>query len=700
MSNLFSQVLNMSMTGSVVILLVMLARLILKRAPKIFSYALWSVVLFRLLCPVAFTAPVSVLNALEPEVQEASESTSVVYYLPAEVSLDSDFTFIPAENQSGADSVQVGESEHTHLDLMMVASYVWIVGSGIMILYSVIQYIRLRLKLVGAMAYRGNVYRADYIDTPFVMGIFSPKIYLPSDVPMNERKYIIAHERHHIRRCDHIIKLLAYFSLCIHWFNPLVWVAFILAGKDMEMSCDEAVIRKMGSQIRADYSASLLRLATHKKIIAGMPLAFGEGDTKGRVMNMAKWKKPKLWVSLICLLLCTTILVACAVNPIDEEYSDEQQTEQLPLVDSVELEPVVDGSMIITDTELVQYGTLKMLLPSGFAAREQDGAIVLMKDSIDVGGITCWSHPGFEPEDMIVWMKALGIPELQEGYEVPIGYMSGSSSYGDFEVEIFWDGNPDALNIEHQFFIDGNIVYDVWFDQNLISDGIAERFLKTVAINADPVVATAPGEQEAFAKCRAVLDAIQNGSCHILIDEPSNDDARSRWSTSNYYQNNGNWLLIKDIDPEKENIVDGEQYSVRMAFMAADGVRYSNEGKWGKAYTDIEWRQDDLTFDDSVKPWLASFQWDDSVAYMDTLTDEDGECVMLRVDKKYKDSEDYDPHYFLYFNFDPDGNFVNAQLQVNLFRDNEINITESIVSMDPEIVNTEIQKEYQRAIGK
>ena len=164
MGNLFSVILNMSMTGSIVILLVMLARLILRRAPKIFSYALWAVVLFRLLCPVAFTAPVSVLNALEPKVQEASESTSVVYFLPAEVSQDSDFSFVPAENQSGTDSVQAGESEHTHLDLMMVASYVWIVGSGIMILYSVIQYILLRLKLVGAMAYRGNVYRADYIE--------------------------------------------------------------------------------------------------------------------------------------------------------------------------------------------------------------------------------------------------------------------------------------------------------------------------------------------------------------------------------------------------------------------------------------------------------------------------------------------------------------------------------------------------------
>ena len=315
MINLFSQVLNMSMTGSVVILLVMLARLLLKRAPKIFSYALWSVVLFRLLCPVAFSAPVSVLNALKPEVQEASEATSVVYFLPAEVKQAPDFTFVPAENQTGTESLQAGESEHTHFDFMMVASYVWIVGSGIMILYSVVQYIRLRGKLVGAVVYRGNVYRADYIDTPFVMGIFSPKIYLPSDVPMNERKYIIAHERHHIRRCDHIIKLLAYFSLCIHWFNPLVWAAFILAGKDMEMSCDEAVIRKMGSQIRADYSASLLRLATHKKILSGMPLAFGEGDTKGRVMNMAKWKKPRLWVSLICLLLCAAVLVACAVNP-------------------------------------------------------------------------------------------------------------------------------------------------------------------------------------------------------------------------------------------------------------------------------------------------------------------------------------------------------------------------------------------------
>lgn len=816
MSNLFSQVLNMSMTGSVVILLVMLARLILKRAQKVFSYALWSVVLFRLLCPVAFTAPVSVLNAFEPEVQEASESTSVVYFLPAEVNQDSDFTFVPAENQSGTDNVQVGEPGHTHLDLMVVASYVWITGTGIMMLYSVIQYIRLRGKLVGAVVYRGNVYRADYIDTPFVMGIFSPQIYLPSDVPMNERKYIIAHERHHIRRCDHIIKLLAYFALCVHWFNPLVWAAFILAGKDMEMSCDEAVIRKMGSQIRADYSASLLRLATHKKIIAGMPLAFGEGDTKGRVMNMAKWKKPRLWVSLICLLLCTTILVACAVNPqtagstestitgkvstskglnirqepsttgavvgnydggtiitileikdgwgrtdqgwvslnyvttmdgtsmtdidqmepavdgtapteIENEFKelnirekpdkssavvgeypngtivtiletqdDWGKTDQgwihmdyvttvdgNTVVDTSDFQPAVDGSAIITDTVLIQCGYLKMLLPSDFAAEELNGVMVLTKESVAVGGIMQWKYPEFQPSDIVELRK--------EETGAPIGYMSGSSAYGDMEYEVFWDGNPESLNEQHTFFIDGDVIYDVWYDQNLISDGIAERFLKTVAINADPVVATAPGEQEAFTKCRAVLEAVQKGSYKIDTRHVSGRGENIMAHERIYTRTGEDWLSVTNALPAGEDFTGEEEFATTKSALRVNGEHYN--------YTGTEWVEiADVA--NTRLPWLAEFTWDDNiVAYIDTLTDEDGECVMLRVDEKYIESDEYDPHYFLYFNFDPDGNFIHAQLQVNLFRDNEIAITESIISLDAEEINAEIQKEYQKAIG-
>ena len=801
MRNLFSVVLNMSMTGSIVILLVMLARLILKRSPKIFSYALWAVVLFRLLCPVAFTAPVSVLNALEPKVQEASESTSVIYFIPAEANQNPDFTFVPAENQSGTEPVQVEEPEHTRLDLMTVASYVWLAGTGIMIAYSVIQYVRLRLKLIGAMAYSGNVYRADYIDTPFVMGILSPKIYLPSDVPTNERKYIIAHERHHIRRCDHIIKLLAYFALCIHWFNPLVWAAFILAGKDMEMSCDEAVIRKMGSQIRAVYSASLLRLATHKKIIAGMPLAFGEGDTKGRVRNMAKWKKPKLWVSIVCFVLCAIILVACAVNPktvassadmnsteitgeitcadrlnireepnslsavvgnyfngaivtiletkdgwgrtdmgwismddvttIDDTTLDDPaestpvpnklnirkepdassavvgqynngttitiletkdrwgRTDQgwiymdyvktvdgTTVVDTSDFQPAADGSAIITDTELVQYGALKMLLPSGFAAINEDDTVVLTKDSVAVGGIRHWNYPEFQPSDIVELKK--------EETGVPIGYMSSSSLYGDVLYEIFWDGNPDGLNEQHEFFIDGDIVYDVWYDQNLISDGIAERLLKTVAINADPVVAENPDEQADLAKCRSVLEQIQsNGACKIETKQENGPDVLNETTLRT------DWIHGKDrlhihLIPESGG-------ASTFGGLLVDGAKYECDSAQ-------QWRES--TWWDWTDPWLVSFQWDDSVvAYMDTLTDESGITVMLRIDQPFAEGENEQPHYFVNFNFDTDDTFRNVNVQANVFTDNAITKTESIVSLDPETVNAEIQKEYRRAIG-
>lgn len=709
MGHLFSTILNMSMTGSVVILLVMSARLILKKTPKIFSYALWSVVLFRLLCPVAFTAPVSVLNALKPEVQKASDSTSVVYFIPAEVNQNAAFDFVPAENQSGTEFVQTGKTEHTGLDFMTIASYVWIAGAAIMILRSMIQHIRLRGKLVGATLYRRDVYLADYIDTPFVMGILQPKIYLPSNVPTKERKYIIAHERHHIRRLDHMIKLLAYLALCIHWFNPLAWAAFILAGKDMEMSCDEAVIRKMGSQIRADYCASLLRLATHKKIIASTPLAFGEGDTKGRIMNMAKWKKTKVWVGILCAAACIIITTACAVNP--------------------------EGDFDWTSTRIdgpgsASLGDFYYTLPEGMSLQTMEvnhrgnawdyGHEFYVGNTVAGGLVLRYQSGQSSPEAFSRdWEKSVGVPEASDE---AMGYMDGGSLYGAWETTYFpdipvnYDANGQIIQDEngkrvvenevtHYFFVNGTDVYDLWLYKNRCSSNIQEKLLKSAYIKGvtdmDAKESAAMEEEQALEKCRAVLEAVQSGSCQIVIEETKSHlgNSASHWSTANYYQDNGNWLKILDVDPESEEIVDGEQYTVRIAWMAANGVRCSNEGKWGKAYTDIEWRVENETFSDKVKPWLASFQWNDAVAYMDTLTDENGECVMLRVDEHYLDSDEYDPHYFVNFNFDSDGNFVNAKLQVNLFRKNELAFTEAIVSMDPEAVNSEIQKEYQNAIG-
>lgn len=171
---------------------------------------------------------------------------------------------------------------------ILFGQYVWVAGMAVMTAYSAAAYRKLRKKLLIAVPLRENIYIADDIMSPFVVGLFRPKIYLPCNLGEREQEYIILHEQHHIRRLDHLAKALAFLALTVHWFNPLVWLAFVLAGRDMEMSCDEAVIRTLGSDVRADYSASLLTLATGRRIIAGTPLAFGEGDTKGRINNLSK----------------------------------------------------------------------------------------------------------------------------------------------------------------------------------------------------------------------------------------------------------------------------------------------------------------------------------------------------------------------------------------------------------------------------
>lgn len=322
LTQIFAKVLNMSLTASLVIVLVIAARFVLRKSPKVFSYALWAVVLFRLLCPVSLPSPVSLLGLLDAPVAQTEGITTTVEYIPYKV------VETAAENpqpdhqpqnpvaQTPAQSQQTTvETKRNPLSTAEIVTYIWLAGIAVMVIVGVGSYLRFRKHLTGAMQVKDNIYLVDHIDSAFVAGLIRPKVYLPSDIPLKQMGYIIAHEQYHIRRLDHVTKHLSFAALCIHWFNPLVWVAFILSGKDLEMSCDEAVIKKLGEGIRADYSASLLSLATGRRIIAGTPLAFGEGDTKSRIKNMAKWKQSPKWVSIVSFILCFSFLAACAANP-------------------------------------------------------------------------------------------------------------------------------------------------------------------------------------------------------------------------------------------------------------------------------------------------------------------------------------------------------------------------------------------------
>lgn len=346
---LYMGVLDMSKTAAMVIAVVLLVRLLLKKAPKVFSYALWAVVLFRLLCPISFETPVSIVPQLP--------DTSTGYNL-ADESIDLEGAGMAAYQAVGdllngglgvqhiptTEVTEDGMTRYVMADWWSVwilfGKYVWAAGMAVMLLYSAFSYRRIKKQIEIAVPIRDNIWIADDIKSPFVIGFVRPRIYLPGNLGEKEQEYIILHEQHHIRRFDHISKALAFLALSIHWFNPLAWLAFGLACKDMEMSCDEAVIRKLGGKVRADYSASLLSLATGRRIIAGMPLAFGEGDPKGRIKNLAKWKKPAVWVIVIAAVLCVVLAVTLLTDRTMPNESDNGITCYLGTVQDITDESV------------------------------------------------------------------------------------------------------------------------------------------------------------------------------------------------------------------------------------------------------------------------------------------------------------------------------------------------------------------------
>ncbi len=356
MNELFTAVVNMSITGSFVILAVLGARLCLKKAPKRFAYALWAVVLFRLLCPVSLASPISPLP-----VQNAGTGTmEYVALVPGPTGS----AWEPVFYHGGQASPPPASAETP----MEPLAALWLTGAAVLLGVNLGLLRRWRARLTGAVLLEGRAYLADGIRTPFVLGVLQPKIYLPAGLSREERDYILLHEHHHIRRLDHITRLLAFGALCLHWFNPLVWLAYGLSERDMEMSCDEAVLGRLQEDIRADYSYTLLRMATGRRFVPGTPLAFGEGDTKERVKNIMKFRKPTMFVAAFCLVLCIALTACLSVNPESTETTSPTET-----VPEETTHPLASyGEPISLKTEMCQ--------PMELTAMTQEGVELLYAD--------------------------------------------------------------------------------------------------------------------------------------------------------------------------------------------------------------------------------------------------------------------------------------------------------------------------------
>ena len=316
MDDVFLKLVNLSISASWLILAVLVLRVVLKKAPKWVMPLLWGVVALRLVCLFSIESALSLIPSAETIPSEiVTETREPVLYEQATLDIVTNPT-LPS-----AAEVPVGVSRQQAQVDFNIYSVLWLAGMAALLVHALVSAGKLKRKLATAILLRDNIYESEFVDSPFVFGVVKPNIYLPMHMDEGTAAYVIAHERAHLARRDHWWKVLGYLVLALHWFNPLVWVAYILFCRDIELACDEKVVKGLDGAARADYSQALLSCAAPKRAVAACPLAFGEGNIKTRVKSALHYRKPAFWVAAAAVLAVVIVAVCFLTNPRSERGS-------------------------------------------------------------------------------------------------------------------------------------------------------------------------------------------------------------------------------------------------------------------------------------------------------------------------------------------------------------------------------------------
>ena len=311
MANIFIDLFNMSITASYLVLAVVVARLLLKKAPKWINCLLWALVGIRLICPFSFESALSLIPSSQT-ISVNNTSTGRPFTVQSGVPVvDSNINEILGEKYYEGVTVPA----NTFADMTNVLAIVWIVGLFAMLLYGSISYLRLHKKVGASILLNNNIYYCDNIDTPFILGFFKPKIFVPSGITDEQISYIALHEKAHLKRKDHWWKPLGFILLSIYWFNPVLWVAYILLCRDIETACDEKVIKNMPNTEKKGYSETLVSCSVQRKMVMACPLAFGEVGVKQRIKSVLNYKKPAFWMIIFAVLLVAVVIACFLTNP-------------------------------------------------------------------------------------------------------------------------------------------------------------------------------------------------------------------------------------------------------------------------------------------------------------------------------------------------------------------------------------------------
>ena len=316
MNEFFLKIINMSISASWLIFAVLILRLVLKKAPKWVNVLLWGIVAIRLICPFSFESALSLIPSAETFPKKIISGPS----------FDVQSGITPVDNRINDylgdryfEGVTVPANNGN--TIMTILTIVWTIGILLLVAYTVISYWRLHREIDTAVRYKDNIFQSENVSSPFVLGLIKPRIYLPFKLDGQDMEHVVAHEQAHIRRKDHWWKPLGFLPLTIHWFNPLMWLAYVLLCRDIELACDEKVIKGLSNEQRADYTQALVACSVNRRMIAACPLAFGEVGVKERVKSVMNYKKPAFWVIIIAVIVCVGVAVCFLTNPKQDRYT-------------------------------------------------------------------------------------------------------------------------------------------------------------------------------------------------------------------------------------------------------------------------------------------------------------------------------------------------------------------------------------------
>lgn len=450
----FAHIVSMSLTASVVILAVVLARCAMSRFPKKYSYLLWLIVGIRLVCPLGIASPVSIFNIIGQEMPPFTNVNEEGYMVDtdsgevAQTSPDthrsgssssetsqrtSDTGNVPdspddtSKWQTGAEAGADGQTPENWI--VKYGMIVWLIGMIVLLLWNLYGTFRLKKNLAKAVKYEENIYECDAIPSPFVMGWIRPRVYIPFRLGEEERKYILKHEQYHIKRRDHVVKLLAFVLTAVYWFHPLVWLSYFLMIRDMEMSCDEYVLQHMDTDIRKSYSKSLLGFATNQRGLTAGALAFGETNTRRRVRNVMNFKKQGKWIGLVAIVVVVIAAAVCLTNA-NRKAEKEQNL------------------FVVSETKINDYELKLVYVPEGEAP---------VKDSFGMyeGRFALQTYQGDKKCDSL----EVQFPQVQtlyypaERFHFVVKDYNGDGSKNDFSLGQGQAGNPALGNyMVYQFY--------------------------------------------------------------------------------------------------------------------------------------------------------------------------------------------------------------------------------------------------------